>query len=59
MILFTKQKQITAKEGRLVVPSGEGERSGMAGQFGVWGCKLLHSAWMGNGVLLYSTGNCM
>ena len=29
------------------------------GDFGVGGCKLLHLEWMGNGVLLYSTGNCV
>ena len=28
IILSTKQKQIMAKENRLVVPKGEGERSG-------------------------------
>ena len=27
--------------------------------FGVWGCKLLYLEWMGNGALLYSTGNCV
>ena len=26
-------------------------------EFGVGGCKLLHLEWLGNGVLLYSTGN--
>ena len=26
-------------------------------EFGVGGCKLLHLEWMGNEVLLYSTGN--
>ena len=31
--------------------------SGMDGEFGVGGCKLLHLEWMGNGVLLYSTAN--
>ena len=40
---------------------GEGEGRGGGGmneEFGVGGCKLLHVEWMGNGVLLWSTGNC-
>ena len=55
MILFTKQKQITSKESRLVVPRREGKGNGMDGEFGVlgvWGffiCKLLHLEWMGKG----------
>ena len=57
MILSTKQKQIMAKESRLVVPREEGWGSGMDGQFGVLGYKLLYLEWMGNGALLYSTGN--
>ena len=32
---------------------------GMGGPFGAWGCKLLYLEWMGNGTLLYSTGNCV
>ena len=35
---------------------GEGG-SGMDGKFGVNSYKLLHSEWIGNEVLLYSTGN--
>ena len=59
VILSIKQKQIMAKESRLVVAGGTGKRggSGMDGEFGVGGCKLLHLEWMGNGVLRYSTGN--
>ena len=59
VILSKKQKQITAKESRLAVPRGEGARSGMDGQFGVFGCKLLYLEWMGNVALLYSAGNCV
>ena len=36
---------------------GEGGESGMDGEFGVGRCKLLHLEWIGNEVLLYSTGN--
>ena len=42
-----------------MVAKGEGEGSGMDGEFGVGRCKLLHLEWMGNEVLLYSTGNCV
>ena len=31
--------------------------SGMDGEFGVSGCKLLHLEWISNEVLLNSTGN--
>ena len=36
MTVSTTQKQITDKESRLVVPSGEWGGNGMGGQFGVW-----------------------
>ena len=49
MIPFTNQKQIMAKVNRLVIDR-EG-RSGMQGEFGVVGFKLLDLEWMGNGVL--------
>ena len=42
-------------ENRLVVAKGVG--SGTDWEFGVSRCKLLHLEWMGNEVLLYSTGN--
>ena len=54
MILFTKQKQITAKESKATEERGG---SGMHGEFGIGACKLLHLEWMGIVVLLYSTGN--
>ena len=41
-------------EKRLVVAKGA---SGMDWDFGVNRCKLLHSEWIDNKVLLYSTGN--
>ena len=50
MILSTNQKQVTEMEAILCLP---GERA-----FGVGRCKWLHLGWMGNGVLLYSTGYC-
>ena len=55
--LSTEQKQIMAKESRLLVPR-QGE-SGIDGQFGVFGGKLLYLEWMVNGALWYSTGNCV
>lgn len=57
MSLSTKQKQITAQKSRLVVPMGVGGSSGIDGQSGVFGCKLLYLEWMGSGALLYNTGN--
>ena len=59
MVLSTKQKQIMAKESRLVVARVEEGENGMDGEFGVFGCKLLHLEWKGNGALQYSTGNWM
>ena len=56
-MILSEQKQIKAKESRLVVARGKGRGSGMDGQFGFGGGKLLHLEWMGNVVLLYSTGN--
>ena len=40
----------------LWLPRGRG-RSGIDWEFGLSRCKLLHLEWMGNNVLLYSTGN--
>ena len=36
---------------------GQRGQSGMEGEFEVCGYKLYHLEWMGNGLLLYSTGN--
>ena len=60
--LSTENKQtITTKlidtENRLVVAKGEG--SGLDGEFGVGTWKLLHLEWIGNEILLCSTGNCI
>ena len=57
MILSTKQKQITDMESRLAVARGEAGGNGMDGELGVGRCKLLHLAWISNGVLLYSRGS--
>ena len=46
-------------ENRLVVAKGEGGGSGMDWKFGIGRYKLLPLEWVGNGVLLYSTGNCV
>ena len=59
MILPAKQKQITAKESRLMVPRGEGRNEWNGWAVGVFVCKLLDLEWMGNGALLYSTGDCV
>ena len=42
-------------ENRLVVAKGEGEDSGIDGDFGVGRCKLSHLEWISNEILLYST----
>ena len=47
------------QKSRLVVPRGEWGENWMAEQFGDLDCKLLYLEWIGNGALLYSTGNCM
>ena len=39
-----------------MVANGEGEGSGMYGEFGVGRCKLLHVEWISSEVLPYSTG---
>ena len=60
--LSTKQKQIMGMEGRVVFVRGRGREGGERGtdwKFGVSRCRLLHLEWMGDGVLLFSTGNCV
>ena len=37
---------------------GEGRERGTDGYFGFGRCRLLHLEQMGDGALLYSTGNC-
>ena len=59
LILYTKQKQIMDMESRFVVARGDGEGSGMDEVFGVSGWELEHLEWLGNGVLQYSTMNCV
>ena len=44
-------------ENRLVVAKGEGRGLVLKWYFGVRRCKLLHTGWLNNKVLLYSTGN--
>ena len=43
-------------EGRLVFAREEGGERGTDGEFGVTRGRLLHLEWMGDAVLLYSTG---
>ena len=56
MNLSTKQKQTHGIENRLVVAKGGRGERGMAWEFGVSKCKLLHLEWI-NKVLQYNTGN--
>ena len=49
----------TDMKNRFVVAKGEGGGSGMDGESGVSGCKLLHLEWKSDEVLLHGTGNCI
>ena len=51
------RNRLTNIENRLVVAKGEWGERGMNWEFGVSRCKLLHTAWISDKVLLYSTGN--
>ena len=42
-----------------MVARAKGRGSGLDWELGVGGCKLLYLEWMGNGVLVCSTGNCV
>ena len=57
MNLFKNRNSLTGIENRLVIAKGLREGSGLNKEFGVGRCKLLHLGWIGNVVLLYSTGN--
>ena len=57
MNLSTKQKPTHGNGEKLVLAKEERGRSGMDGEFGAGRCKLLHSDWISNEVLFYSTGN--
>ena len=57
MNLFTKQNILTDFKNKLMVTKGDRSGRGMDGNFGPGRCTLLYMEWMGNGVLLYSTGN--
>ena len=46
-------------ENRLVVTKGEGGRGRKDWECGISRCKLLHTEWISNKVLLYCTGNCI
>ena len=51
------RNRLTDIENRLVVAKRERVLSGTDWEYGVNKCKLLHSEWISNEVLLYSTGN--
>ena len=53
----TKQKQTLRHGEQTYGCQGEGEGSGMDGEFGGSRCKLLHLEWTSNEVLLHSTGD--
>lgn len=56
-MILSKKTETNHGQGEQTCDSrGEGEGSGMDEQFGVFGRKLLYLRWMGNGALLYSTG---
>jgi len=57
MNLSTKQKQTHRHREQICGCQGGGGRSGIDWELGVSRCKLLHSEWVSNEVLLYSTGN--
>ena len=53
---LSTEKKIMDLENRLVVAKGEGG-SEMDGELGVNSCRLLPLEWIGNEILLCSTGN--
>ena len=57
MNLSIQQKQTHRHKEQTCGCQRKGGGSGMDGEFGVGRCKLLHLEWIGNEVLLYSTGN--
>ena len=57
--LSAKQKQIMDTENILVFARRERGKRGTDREFGVVRCRLLHLEWMGDGVLLYISGNCI
>ena len=60
MILSPKEEQIMDMESSLVVAWVEvEEKRGWTENLGLGRCKLLHLEQISNGVLLYSTGNCV
>ena len=58
-MICLQNRNIMDIEGRLVFSRMEKRERGTDGEFGVGRCKLLHLERMGDGVLLYSTGNCI
>ena len=57
MNLYANRNRLRDTENRLVVAKGEGPGGGMDWESGVSRCKLLHTEWINNKVLPYSTRN--
>ena len=55
--LSTKQKQTHKHREQICGGQGVGGGSGMAWEFGVGRCKLLHSEWISNEVLVTAPGS--
>ena len=59
MNLSIEQKQIHRHGEQTCGCQGGGRGSGMACEFEVSRCKLLHLEWISNEILLYSRGTCI
>ena len=54
---LSTEKKLIYLENRVVVAKEGGEGSGRDWKFGVSRCKIMHSEWISNEILLYSIGN--
>ena len=56
-MMYLQNRKDHGHVGQTHVCQQEGERVGWTGSLGLVDEKLLHLEWMGNEILLYSTGN--